>query len=207
VICGGFWFGVRLAHPLHRICVESGSVARDEGGSVRNQSAIEDTAGLTAGSHRDTCRVDALFVDEVLLDVEVALGRGVGGFVVRVSANDHEFGGRVAVKREGDVVKASLPFVVDADGTLHVAFKRDAAEGTDFGDRRWRRSDDRDSGVGGGVFAEIVDYVTSDSDRARWSAAGHEGRGGCGPGDLAGSGRVGVTQCQAFQAIGVGCDC
>ena len=94
------------------------------------------------------------------------MGRGVGGFVVRVSANDHEFGGGVAVEREGDVVKAGLPFVVDADGTLNVALKRDAAEGTDLWDRRWWRSDDGDVGVGGGVFAEIVDDVARDSDRA-----------------------------------------
>ncbi len=61
---------------------------------------------------------------------------------------------------------AGTSFVVDAEGTLHVAFKRDAAEGTDLGDRRRWRSDDRDSGVGGGVFAEIVDDVAGDSDRA-----------------------------------------
>ena len=100
-------------------------------------------------------------------------------------ADNNQLGGRLAIEGEGDLVEAALGLVVDADGTLSVALERDAAEIAYLRRWRWWRSCDGDGGVGGGLFAQVVDDVASDVDGAWRCAGGVEGGGGCAAGDLA----------------------
>ena len=66
-------------------------------------------------------------------------------------ADDDEPGGGLAVEGEGDVVKAALGFVVDADGTLAVTVEGDGAEAAGEGA----------GGTGGGGGAVIPTEVVA----------------------------------------------
>jgi len=182
---------VWLALPLDRVRVKGCGISRNEARSGGNQGAVEDPARFTAGAHVDAGGIDALLVSEVLLDVEVALCCGVGGFVGRVPTDYYQPGSGVAVECEGDFVETALSFVVDADGTLLVALEGDAAEGAYW---RWwwrRRSRDGNGGGGGGLFAEIVDGIAGHRDRPDGSATSTECRRRSGSRDLAGRSRIG----------------
>jgi len=84
---GGFRLRIWLACPLHGVRIEGCGIAGNEACSGRNQGAVEDAARFTAGAHVDAGGVDALLVGEVLLDIEVALGGGIRGFIGAVSAD------------------------------------------------------------------------------------------------------------------------
>ena len=175
---GGLGLRVWLALTFHRVRIEGCGIAGNEACSGGNQGAVKDTARFTAGAHVDAGGVDTLLIGEVLFDVEVALGSGIRGFVGSVPSDDDQPGGRVAVEGEGDFVEAALGLIVDADRTLRVSIKGDAAEAA-YGRRRgWRRSCDGDGGGGSGLLADVVDGVTGDCDRSCGSAAGNESRGG-----------------------------
>jgi len=119
-----------------------------------------------------------------------------------MSADDHQFGGGLAIEGQSDLVEATLGFVVDADRTLPVALEGDAAEIDDC--RRWRRwwCCDGDRCIGGPLFAEVVDDVAGDGDGARRCAASVESRGGCAARDLTGGGGVGVVERTILRAVG-----
>lgn len=174
---GGLGLRVWLALTLHRVRIEGSGIAGNEACSGGNQGAVKDAARFTAGAHIDAGGVDTLFVGEVLFDVEVALGSRIRGFVGSVPTDDDKPGGRVAVEGEGDLIKATLGLVVDANRTLRVALEGDAAEAANGWWRGWRRSRNGDSGGGGGLLAEVVHSVTGDCDRPCGSPAGRESRG------------------------------
>lgn len=161
---------VWLALPLHRVRIKGCGVSRNKARSGGNQGAVENAARFTAGAHVDAGGIDALLVSEVLLDVEVALRRCIGGFVCRVPTDYYQSGGGVAVECEGDFVETALSFVVHADGTLLIALEGDAAEWAYRRWWRWRRSRDGNGGGGGGLFAEIVDSIAGHRDRPDRSA-------------------------------------
>ena len=99
-----------------------------EGRSRRYQDAVETAAGFAAGAQLDAGGIDTFLLREVLRDVEVSLGCGIRCLIGRMSADDNQLGGGLAVEGQGDLVEATLGFVVDADGTLPVALEGDAAE-------------------------------------------------------------------------------
>ncbi len=164
----GFGHRVWFALPLHRVRIEGVGIAGNEACSGGNQDAVEATARFTAGAQLDAGGIDTFFVGEVLLDVEIALGCGIGLSSAECFPTMYQLRGRVAVEGEGDLVEASLSFVVDADGTLSVALEGDAAEVVVPRCHGWRWSCNCDCGVRTGLFAEIVDDVAGDVDRACW---------------------------------------
>jgi len=86
-------------------------------------------------------------------------------------ADNNQLGRGLAIEGEGNLIEATLGFVVDAYGTLSVALEGDAAEiGVPAAGRGWR-SRDGDRSVGGGLFAQVVDDVAGDVDGA-WRGAG-----------------------------------
>ena len=131
---------VRLPAPLDRVRIERVGFTRNEGGSGGHQDVVEAAAEFAAGAHLDARWIDAFFVDEILLDVEVALSSCIRCFIGGVPADDHEFGCCVAVKAEGDFVETALGFVVDANGAFSVALEGDAAEGPSWRSNGSRRS-------------------------------------------------------------------
>ena len=124
----GLGHRVRLPLTLHRVPVEGVGVAGSEDRSRRYQNAVKAAARFAAGTQLDAGRIDTLLVSEVLRDVEISLRCGIRCFIGRVSADDHQLGGGLAVEGESDVIEATFGFVVDADRTLSVALKGDAAE-------------------------------------------------------------------------------
>jgi len=72
-------------------------------------------------------------------------------------ANDNQLGRGLAIEGKGDLIEATLGFVVDADWALAVAIEGNAAEIAYLRRGRGWWSRDRDRRVGGGLFAEVVD--------------------------------------------------
>ena len=133
---------VGLPLPLHRVRIEGVGVTGSEGRSGGHQDVVEAACQIAAGAQLDAGGVDTLFLREVLRNVEVSLGRGVRCFIGRMLADNNQFGRRFAVEGEGDLIEATLSFVVDADGTLSVALEGEAAKIAYL--RRWRRGRSRD---------------------------------------------------------------
>ncbi len=198
----GCGISVSLAVPLHRVGIECVGVARNEGRSDRQQNVVEAAIEFSAGAHLDAGRIDTFLVDEILLDVKVALSGGVGCFIGGVPADDYEFGGRVAIEGEGDFVEAALGFVVDAYGAFSVALEGDAAEIAWLRCDRGRRSRDCDCGVGSGLLAEVIDDVAGDVDGAWSYTRGGESCGRGAAGDLAGGCGVGVGESSVLGTAG-----
>jgi hypothetical protein len=199
---GGFWLPIRLPLPLHRVRIEGVGVAGSEGRAGGDQDVVEAAIEVAAGAHLNARGIDTLFLSEVLRDVESALRCGIRCFIGRMLADNNQFGGRVAVEGESNLVKAALGLVVDANRPFSIAFEGDAAEAARQWCYRGRRSCDGDRGVRGGLLAEVVDDVASNVDCAWRRAGGDEGCRLCAAGDLAGGGRVRVGQSAVLRAIG-----
>src|SRR3981081_4478776 len=109
-------------------------------------------------------------------------------------ADNNQLGRRFAVEGEGNLIEATLGFVVDADGTLSIAVEGDAAEIDHC--RQWRRwrSCDGDRSGGGCLFAHIVDDVAGYVNGAWRRTSRVEVGGRCAACDLAGGGRVRVAE-------------
>ena len=83
------------------------------------------------GVDRDTAGIDALLLDQVVLRVDSALQRraSLPCFSVLGSvADERELRIRRALQVQGDIVKASLAFVVDPGRTALVTLEVDRAE-------------------------------------------------------------------------------
>src|ERR1700674_222441 len=120
---GGFGLPIRLPLPLHRVRIEGVGVARSEGRSGGNQDVVEAAIEVAARTHLNAGGVDTLLVSEVLCNVESALRCGIWCFIGRMLADNNQFGGSVSVEGESNFVKATLGLVVDANGSLSVAFE------------------------------------------------------------------------------------
>src|ERR1019366_4461013 len=93
VRCWGVW----LAVALHAGWVEAGCAAGVPGGSGRDQDVVDGAAGRFAGADLDAAGVDALFVCEILLDVERTFGGGLGLLRGVVLAHNYKDGGGLAI--------------------------------------------------------------------------------------------------------------
>jgi hypothetical protein len=143
-------------------------------GACRDQRAGYGLSGWLADAEFNAGWIDTLLLREVLACVEGTFG-GCFGLLLRIRVADHhEAGIGLLVQGQGDVIEASLGFVVYADGATSIAGEAEAAQSLGlWDDGSWRGSND-DVGRCFRSFAEIVDHATGHGNGARAESGGDE---------------------------------
>ena len=176
--------------------------------SCRHENRVRGFAGCVSGADKDAARFDALFLGQILADIQCAFRRSLRLFAGIGVGDNVELRIRLLLHGQRNVVQASLGFVVDAGWSCLATRKRQRAQRALL--RQGRDDSSRflhvDRRVGARSLPKVVDDVARHGDGGCGESGGSECRRWTGTRDLASRGRVRIGEWAVLRADTRGVD-